>query len=381
MTKKILYISGTRADYGLMRSVLKKIDSCADLNLEIAVTGMHLMPDFGYSVSEIIADGFRIHEFPVVHEGDTRESMSAFVGNFIVLLTKKITEIHPDIILLLGDRGEMLAGAIVAAYNAIFTVHIHGGEITSTVDEPVRHAITKLSHMHLPATMKSARRIIRMGEDPSQVHVIGAPGLEAILRSEFTPKETLIRKYRLNPSQPLLMIVQHPVSDEINDAASQMRITLEAIAEMDYPSLIVYPNADAGGRGMIAIITEFTRKQHFQAYMNLPHADYLGLLRIASVLVGNSSSGIIEAPSFHLPVINIGSRQLGRERAANVIDTGYNKSEIQKAIQKALHDNKFLHSIKRCRNPYDAGDTSEKIVEILRHIDQTTIEIQKRNFY
>ncbi len=381
MTKKILYISGTRADYGLMRSVLKRIGQCADLELEIAVTGMHLMPEFGNSVSEIISDGFKIHEIPVVHENDTRESMSAFVGNLIVMLTKKVTEIRPDLILLLGDRGEMLAGAIVGTYTGIPVVHIHGGEITSTVDEPVRHAITKLAHLHLPATKKSARRIIRMGEDPTRVHVVGAPGLESILLGEFMRPEILLNKYSLNPSEPILLIVQHPVSDEVNDAACQMRVTLEAVAELGYQALVVYSNADAGGRQIIAVINEFSRTHSIQVHKNLPHEDYLGLLKLASVLIGNSSSGIIEAPSFHLPVVNIGSRQLRRERAANIIDTGYEKSEIKSAIRKALEDQAFLQKVRRCKNPYGNGNTSEKIVEILQQLNFTKIETQKKNFY
>lgn len=381
MTKKILYISGTRADYGLMRSVLKRIHECADLELEIAVTGMHIMPEFGNSITEIVSDGFRIHEIPVVHENDTRESMSAFVGNLIVLLTEKVTDIRPDIIMLLGDRGEMLAGAIVGTYTGIPVVHIHGGEITSTVDEPVRHAITKLAHLHLPATKKSARRIIRMGEDPAQVHVVGAPGLEPVIRGEFTPKDTLIRKYHLSPAAPILLIVQHPVSGEIPEAASQMRATLEAVKDLGYQTLVIYPNADAGGRQMIAVINEFSRTPPIQAHRNIPHGDYLGLLKLASVLIGNSSSGIIEAPSFHLPVVNIGSRQRGRERGSNILDTGYTRSGIRDSVKKALEDEKFLRNVRNGTNPYGDGTASEKIVAILRRLDITAIRSQKKNFY
>ncbi|MGB7789232.1 UDP-N-acetylglucosamine 2-epimerase [Methanoregula sp.] len=381
MTKKILYISGTRADYGLMRTVLKRIDQCADLELEIVVTGMHLMPEFGSSVSEIVADGFRIHEIPVVHEDDTRESMSAFIGNLIVQLTKKVTAIRPDLILLLGDRGEMLAGAVVGTYTGIPVVHIHGGEITSTVDEPVRHAITKLAHIHLPATKKSTRRIIRMGEDPAKVQVVGAPGLEPIVRGEFTPRKTLLSKYKLDPSGPILLVVQHPVSGEVNDAAAQMRTTLEAVAELGHQTLVVYPNADAGGRQMIAVIREFSRISSIQAHRNIPHSDYLGLLKFASVLVGNSSSGIIEAPSFHLPVVNIGSRQQGRERASNTLDTGYDKYDIKKAIGRAIGDREFLQKVRKGKNPYGDGTASEKIVAILNSLDTAALDTQKKNFY
>ncbi|MDP2813944.1 MAG: UDP-N-acetylglucosamine 2-epimerase [Erysipelotrichaceae bacterium] len=382
MTKKILYISGTRADYGLMRSVLSRIHEAPDLELEIIATGMHLMPDFGNSVDEIVADGFTLHRIPVLHEEDTRESMATFIGNLIVALTKKVQKIRPDLILLLGDRGEMLAGAIVGTYAGIPVAHLHGGEVTSTVDEPVRHAITKLAHLHLPATRKSARRIIRMGEDPSWVHVVGAPGLEPILSGTFTPREELVRKYRITPDKPLVLVVQHPVSAEVANAAGQMRATLEAVSDLPVQVLVVYPNADAGGRKMIVVIEEFSRKQGLvQAYKNLPHDDYLGLLKIASVLVGNSSSGVIEAPSFHLPVVNIGTRQEGRERAGNVINTGYTRHEIAASIEKALSDTDFLDKVRRCKNPYGKGDSSKRIVEVLRQVDFTKTSIQKKNFY
>lgn len=380
--KKILYISGTRADYGLMRTVLSRINKTRGLKLEIIVTGMHLMPEFGNSVEEIVRDGFLIHKIPIVHEMDTRESMAAFVGNLVVSLTKKVSEIQPDLILLLGDRGEMLAGAIVGTYAGIPVAHIHGGEITSTVDEPVRHAITKLAHIHLPATKKSARRIIRMGEDPARVHVVGAPGLEPILTGAYTSREKLIKKYHINPDLPLVLVVQHPVSDEVSDAARQMKVTLEAVSVLHHQAIVVYPNADAGGRQMIGVIEDFcTKNARIQAYKNLSHDNYLGLLKIAAVLVGNSSSGIIEAPSFHLPVVNIGTRQHGRERAGNVLDTGYSIRGISTAIKKALYDTTFIEEVRHCNNPYGSGDSAKKIVEMLRQIDLKKTGTQKKNFY
>jgi UDP-hydrolysing UDP-N-acetyl-D-glucosamine 2-epimerase len=380
--KKILYISGTRADYGLMRGVLRRIDESPDMTLEVIATGMHLMPEFGNSVEEIAADGFTIHRLPVIHEEDTRESMAVFIGNIVGALTEIVRKIRPDLILLLGDRGEMLAGAIVGNYAGIPVAHIHGGEVTSTVDEPVRHAITKLTHIHLPATRRSAQRIIRMGEDPARVHVVGAPGLEPILAGAYTSKNELCRKYRIQPDIPLVLVVQHPVSAEIVDAGRQMQATLEAVSGLPVQALVVYPNADAGGRQMIGVIEEVSKKYpRIQCHRNLPHDDYLGLLKIASVLVGNSSSGIIEAPSFHLPVVNIGSRQEGRERAGNIIETGYSEPEIATAIGKALYDQDFRHKVKRCRNPYGKGNSSQKIVDVLRHADFKKIGTQKKNFY
>ena len=193
--RKILYITGTRADYGLMRSVLREIESHPRLELEIAATGMHLMEEFGRTIEEVKKDGFKIHEIDATYEKDDKESMLNFIGKFIQLLAKKIEEINPDIILLLGDRGEMLAGAIVGAYLTIPTAHLHGGEVTSTVDELARHAITKLAHIHLPPTEKSAERIIKMGEDPLNVFVVGPPGIDSILNENLIEPTELSKKY------------------------------------------------------------------------------------------------------------------------------------------------------------------------------------------
>lgn len=380
--KKILYISGTRADYGLMRTVLKRIDRAQVFRLDLAVTGMHLMPEYGNSVDEIVADGFTVHRLQVTHTDDTRESMSEFVGNLVVSLTGLVQEIRPDLILLLGDRGEMLAGAIVGTYTGTPVAHIHGGEITSTVDEPVRHAITKLAHLHLPATKQSARRIIRMGENPANVFVVGAPGLEPILSGTFTSQDILVKKYHLTPHDPLILVVQHPVSAEIDDAQRQMQETLTAVAGSGHQAIVMYPNADAGGRKMIRVIEEYCRANpRLRAYKNLPHDDYLGLMKITSVLVGNSSSGIIEAPSFHIPVVNIGTRQEGRQRAGNIIETSYSAQEISAAIRKSLSDTVFRKKVSHCKNPYGNGDSSKKIVDLLRHKNFKKAGTQKKNFY
>jgi UDP-hydrolysing UDP-N-acetyl-D-glucosamine 2-epimerase len=256
MTKRLLYISGTRADYGLMRSVLKTLHDDPAFDLTIAVTGMHLMPEFGMTKDEIAADGFSIREVNAVCRSDDRQSMSSFVGRCTDLLTSLVQDARQDAILLLGDRGEMLAGAIVGTYLGIPVIHIHGGEITSTVDEQVRHAITKLAHLHLPATKKSARRILLMGEALSTIHVVGAPGLDAIIRGEFSNAAAIGKRYRLDLSRPVILVIQHPVTEEIEDAGQQMRETCNAVADLSLQAVIIYPNADAGGREMIKVIHE-----------------------------------------------------------------------------------------------------------------------------
>ena len=381
MKRKILYITGTRADYGLMRSVLKEIKKHPELELEIVATGMHLMEEFGMTINEIKKDGFKIHEIDAVYENDNKESMVNFIGKFIQLLTKKAREIKPDIILLLGDRGEMLAGAIVGAYLTIPVAHLHGGEITSTVDEFSRHAITKLAHIHFPATENSAERIIKMGEDPSNVFVVGAPGLDSILNENLIEPTKLSEKYNLDLSKPILLLVQHPVTTEVEDAPTQIRETLEAISELRYQTILIYPNADAGGRKMIEVIKGYEKYPFIKSFKSIPHKEYLSLMRIASVLAGNSSSGIIEAPSFGLPVVNIGSRQEGRQRAENVIDVDYDKVQIKAAIKKALYDEDFKRKAGNCKNPYGDGKASIRIADILSKIKMDKRLLQKRLTY
>jgi len=365
LTRKVLYITGTRADYGLMQSVLNKIDSHPSLDLELIVTGMHLMDEFGNTYTEIKKDGFKSHKIKSIFDKDDKASMSIFIGDFIKKFTERVKKIEPDFIMVLGDRGEMLGGAVVGSYMSIPVVHLHGGEITSTVDEIARHAITKLSNIHLPSNEKSAERIKKMGENPDNIHVVGAPGLDYIVEENLPSKNSLIEKYNIDDSEPLIVAVQHPVTLEVDKAQEQIKETLKALKKLNYQTILVYPNADAGGRKMIEEIRKFENEDFLDTYKNIPRKEYLGLLNICDALVGNSSSGIIEAPSFELPVINIGTRQEGRERAENVIDVDYDRKEIIKTVEKALFDEDFQNKIKNIENPYGEGRTGEKVARIL----------------
>lgn len=378
MTRKVLYITGTRADYGLMKTILNKIDSHPKLDLELVVTGMHLLDEFGHTIDEIKLDGFKLHKINSTYEEDDKTSMAIFVGDFIKKLSEKIDSIDPDLILLLGDRGEMLGGAVVGSYMSIPNVHLHGGEVTSTVDEMARHAITKLSNIHLPANDKSAERIRKMGEDPKYIHVVGAPGLDSVLNGDLLSKKTLEKKYDIDLSEPLIIVVQHPVTIEFKKAREQMRTTLEVIKELGYRTILVYPNADAGGRKMIEEIKKYEYLSFLSTYKNIPRDDYISLLKYSDVLIGNSSSGLIEAPSLGLPVVNIGTRQRGRERDVNVIDVDYDHVEIKEAIKKCLFDEKFKHDIKEINNPYGDGKTADRVTDILSNITIDEDLLQKK---
>lgn len=379
--KKILYISGTRADYGLMRQALVRMRSCPRLKIELAVTGMHLMPQFGMTINEIRKDKFKMHILKAVYQDDEMASAVGFLSKLTLKLTKVIECIRPDMLLLLGDRPEMLAAAIIGTYLMIPVVHIHGGELTSTVDEIARHAITKLSHVHLTATHKAAERVIRMGEDPWRVHTVGAPGLEDILHEKLISPKDIAKKYSLDLFRPFLLVVQHPVSIYNRQTSNHIRETMEAIREMGYQTIVIYPNADSGGREIIKVIEKYRKYPFIQIYKSISHKEYLGLMKVAGVMIGNSSSGIIEAPSFHLPVVNIGTRQKDRERAENIIDVGHDSKEIKKAIKKAIYNTAFKKKVKKCKNPYGDGKASERIVKELCKIKINNKLLQKGMAY
>ena len=379
--RKILYVSGTRADYGLIKEVLFAIKKNPRLDVKIVATGMHLMPEFGKTIEEIKKDGFKACLVKAVYKKDDRSSAINFLGDFIPGLLKEAKKMKPDIIFIQGDRTEMLGGAIVGAYLGIPVVHSHGGEVTSTVDEIARHAITKLSHVHLTTTKKSKERILKMGEDPWRVHLVGAPGLDTIFKKKLFPEKEIAKDYGLTLSKPIVLVLQHPVTAEIEEAAGQMKETMEAIKTLKEQTIVIYPSADAGARKMIKVIEKYKKYPFVSVYRTVPYKDYLSLMKIASVLVGNSSSGIIEAPSFGLPTVNIGTRQEGRERAGNVIEVGYRKEEIEKAIEKAIYDKKFRQKVKKNKNPYGDGKASTRIVKILTELKIDKKLLQKKIAY
>jgi UDP-hydrolysing UDP-N-acetyl-D-glucosamine 2-epimerase len=383
MARKICVVTGTRAEYGILKPVMEAVKKSPTLELSVIVTGMHLAQQFGYTLREIEEDGFKIDaKVDMLLSGDTGTAMAKSIGNGIISSAQALDILKPDIILILGDRTEPLAVAIAGAYMNIPIAHIHGGDSAKAgLDEYARHAITKLAHIHFPATEKSAERIIKMGEDSSNVFVVGAPGLDSILNKELIEPEKIAKHYNLELSKPILLVVQHPITTEVEDAPYQIRETLEAIFELKYQTVLIYPNADAGGRKMIEIIKEYEKHPFIKAFKSIPHKEYLSLMKMASVLTGNSSSGIIEAPSFGLPVVNIGSRQEGRQRAENVTDVGYDKEEIKAAIKKAFYDEDFKEKVKKCKNPYGDGKAGVRIADVLSKIKIDKPLLQKKLTY
>lgn len=382
--RKVAVVTGTRAEYGILYPVLKAIEARPELQLSLLVTGMHLSHEFGNTIREIEGDGFKIDaRVDMLLSSDTLGAMAKSVGIGIIGMAQTWEQLKPDIILVYGDRLEPLAATIAGAYMNIPVAHAQGGDaaIGSDIDDSNRHAITKFAHIHFPATKKSAERIIKMGEDEWRIHTVGSPALDVILNETLLPAEVLSAKLGLDLSQPLLLLVQHSATTQVDEASKQMRETLESIVEMGYPTILIYPNSNAGGRRLIEVIKEYEKYPFIKTFKSLPRQDYLSLMNVASLMVGNSSSGIIEAPSFGLPVVNIGIRQAGRERGKNVIDVGHNKQEIIAAIEEALTNETFLREVKKRESPYGDGKASQRITEILSKIEITPQLLQKKMTY
>lgn len=382
--KKIAVVTGSRAEYGIFSPVLRAIKAHPGLRLSLVVAGMHLSYEFGYTVQDIENDGFKIDaRVDMLLSSDTPESMAKGMGMGIIGLAQTWEQLKPDIILVVADRVEPLAAAIAGIYMNIPIAHIHGGDksIGGHADDSVRHSITKLAHIHFPATKKSAERLVKMGEDKWRVHMVGSPALDAILSETLLPAEALAEKLGINLPQPLILLIQHSVTTQFDEAPKQMRETLDAMVELGYSTVLIYPNSDSGGRKMIEVIREFESYPFIKTFKSLPRREYLSLMKEASVMVGNSSSGIIEAPSLGLPVINIGIRQEGRERGKNVIDVGHNKQKISAGIRKALSDEEFLREVQKCENPYGDGKAAHRIVDILSKTEITPKLLQKRITY
>jgi UDP-hydrolysing UDP-N-acetyl-D-glucosamine 2-epimerase len=344
---------------------------------------MHLDELRGHTLDEIVGDGFEVDAtVSMSPETDTTAEMARGVGRGVAGFVDVFETVAPEAVLVLGDRTEAFAGAVAAALSGRCLAHLHGGERTrGGFDESMRHAITKLAHVHFAATEGSMERIIRMGEREENVYLVGAPGLDEALAGPFSDKEMLTGKLDVEFTKPVILVVQHPVSTRPEDAAIEMAETLEAGVAEDATVVVVYPNSDAGGRQMIEVIRSYENRPNVWTFPNIPRTDYLSLMKQASVLVGNSSGGIIEAPSFGLPVVNVGERQAGRERARNVIDVTPDRTGIRIAVRKCLHDKDFRESLQGMESPWGDGRASERIVEILEILEIDHDLLQKQIAY
>jgi len=365
MKQKISITTGTRSEYGILRELIKQISSSKKLELYLIVTGMHLSKKFGYTINEIKKDKIPIYEkISMTPSGNTPYDMSVSLGKGIVGFSKIFKKMKPDLNVVLGDRDEALASALAASHMNIPNAHIHGGEISRGIDEYNRHAITKISNIHFAATKKSKERIIKMGEDKKNVIHTGSPSIDEIKISKISSKQELEKKYVVDLEKPLFVLLQHPVTTEFEKTHSQIKITLDSLSKLKNQTIAILPNSDAGNEQIIKQLKIFSKKNNFlKIFPNLPRNDYLGFLKYCSALVGNSSSGIIECSYFNTPAINIGIRQLGREKDLNVIDVPtFSKPLIINALKKSI---KKKNKKNKNSSIYGSGNASKKIVQYL----------------
>ena len=385
MKRKICVITGTRAEYGLLYCVIKNIFDDPELDLQLVAACMHLSPEFGLTVREIEKDGFPIAErVEMLLSSDTEAAIAISMGIGIIGFAKAYERLQPDIIVVLGDRFEALSAVSAAVPFRIPVAHIHGGESTEgAMDEQFRHAMTKMSHIHFTATEEYRKRVIQMGELPENVFCTGAPGLDHVYRFKLMNRKKLSDTLGFPSGKEIGIVTYHPVTLEKNSAEKHISELLKAVQRFqDLFWIFTMPNADTSGRIIMKRIEEFLKRnpERGKVFTSIGQARYLPLMKHAVVMVGNSSSGIIEAPSFRLPVVNIGDRQKGRIRAKNVIDvSSCNEKAIANAINKAV-SREFMSSLRGIRNPYGKGRSSEEIVEKLKTIALNKKLIKKR-FY
>lgn len=382
MPRRIAYLTGTRADFGLMAGTLRRMHADARLRVSLLVTGMHLDAAYGETVREVEALGVPVAaRIPIDVAGRSPESMAVAVGQAVQGVAHALATERPDVLLLLGDRGEMLAGAVAALHLGIPVAHLHGGERSGTVDESLRHAITKLAHIHLVASEDARDRVIRMGEDARQVFVVGAPSLDDIVVRPAPVRAAVMQALGLEAGAPdrYALVLFHPVVQEQADAARQTRALLQALRErlQGRGVAIVWlaPNADAGSAEILGALAAEAQAD-FRLHTHLPRALYLDALACAELLAGNSSSGIIEAASLGVPVVNVGHRQRLRQRNANVIDCEADAADIAVAIDRALALGRLAPT-----NVYGDGRAGPRIVELLATLPLPASLLDKVNAY
>lgn len=375
--RRICYVTGTRADFGLMRSTLQAIHRDPALSLSVMVTGMHLSPRYGMTVTEVEASGLPIAaRIAVDVDPATGLTMATNIGRMLVGFAERLAADRPDLVLLLGDRGEMLAGAVAALHLDIAIAHLHGGERSGTVDEPVRHAISKLSHFHFVATEGSRERLVRMGEDPARIWVTGAPGLDGIAGLARAERATLAGPLGFDAGRPMALMVLHPVLQEAQAGGAAAQAIVDALRGRGVQVLALMPNADAGSEPIRTVLEERARAGDIALATHLPRDEFVAWMAAADLMVGNSSSGIIEAASFGTPVVNVGSRQNLRERNINVIDVDLDPGRLGRAISTALGAGRLPAA-----NVYGDGRAGERIVRLLRTISLDPASRTKVNAY
>jgi GDP/UDP-N,N'-diacetylbacillosamine 2-epimerase (hydrolysing) len=380
---KICVVTGSRAEYGLFFPLLNLFNTDKQYELKILVTGMHLSPEFGLTYKEIEKDGFKnLEKIEVLLSSDTSVGVSKSVGLGIISFSDFFYRYNPKWVFVLGDRFETFAAVTAAYFAKIPIVHLHGGESTQgATDEAMRHSITKMSSLHFTSTESYRKRVIQLGEQPNKVFNVGAIGLDNIYNLNLLSKSKLSNLLQFDFNKPYFLVTFHPVTLENQTSEIQFKNLINAFENYkDYNIIFTLPNADVDGRIIIKLIQEFVLKNSHRAkwYTSLGQLKYLSALKNCTVVIGNSSSGIIEAPSFNIPTINIGDRQKGREKGITVIDSEPNQKSIEAAIKKSL-SRKFVETCKKSSNPYGTGNTSKKVKKIFEA--NLSLNLLKKEFF
>ena len=377
----ICIITGSRAEYGLLSPLIKLIKEDGKLQLQIIATGMHLSPLFGSTWQEIERDGFSINEkVDIELSKDSKVGIARSTGLAVIRLSEALERLKPDWVVLLGDRFESFAAASAAHLLGIPIAHLHGGELTEgAVDDAFRHAITKMASLHFTAAEEYRQRVIQLGESPDRVFNVGAIGLDNVKQLALLSKNELEKQLSFTELDKTILVTFHPVTLESVSSEEQLQELLDVLDDLkDHKIIFTFPNADANGRVIIDLLEQYVAKNQnrAKAFASLGQLRYLSLLKYVRAMVGNSSSGLIEAPAFGLPVVNIGSRQNGRLRPASVIDTPSDKKNIGQAVQKALSQS-FRDSCREMSNPYGDGTAARKILKQIKQVGKLNSTIKR----
>lgn len=381
--KSITVLTATRAEYGLLSPIIHALKACGSFEVRVVVTGAHLSPEFGLTYREIEKEGIEIdRKIEILLSSDTPSAISKSMGMALIGFADYFAERRPDALVVLGDRYETLSVCCAAMNARIPIIHLYGGETTEgAVDEVIRHAITKLSYLHLTSTEEYRKRVIQLGESPDRVFTVGAIGIENAMKKKLLSKQELADSLGLALERPYAVITFHPVTLENNSAKQQCRELLKALdihPEMDY--IITKANADADGRIINKMLDDYSlTHDNVSVYESLGAVRYLSAVKYACMAIGNSSSGLLEVPSFKIPTVNIGDRQKGRLKAASVIDCGPKAEEISQSIERA-QTIEFQEICETVTNPYGDGDTSKKVVDVIVNMMSSEIDLKKK-FY
>jgi GDP/UDP-N,N'-diacetylbacillosamine 2-epimerase (hydrolysing) len=363
--KKIMFLTGSRGEWGYIRPILRLIEKREDIDYRLVVTNMHLLPSFGESYKEIENDGFTIHyKILMSLDGDSHYTMAKSLAICLTALPDIIENERPNWFVLAGDRGEQLMGAIAAGYTYTPVAHIQAGEVSGNIDGMARHAIGKFVHLHFASNEDAKNRLLKLGEEPFRVYNVGAPQLDELINAQYSDLHDIEKKLCVRLASGYILAVMHPVTEARFHAREQAAIFIHVLNRFNIPKILIMPNNDAGSNDIKYAINNY-KQGKYHVYANMKREDYLGLLKNCTCIVGNSSSGLLEAPTFRIPAVNIGRRQNLRFRGNNVIDVDFDAKRMSDAIQKAMSPQFRKYLLNNRDNPYGNGHSAEKILKLL----------------